>query len=254
MIARDTVQVVVLAAGLGSRLGRPLPKCLTRLRDGRTILERQVSAVRASLGPDVPITVVVGFMAESLMAAAPPGVGFVRNDDFAVTNTAKSLLAALTQIPDGGVLWLNGDVVFDSAVLDPGRQQMHDQQTLVWVNTEAVAEEEVKYTLDADGFIRELSKTVVGGLGEAVGINFVGAADRPVLCQHLRDCGPQDYFERGLELAIAESGMQVRALDISGLLAVEIDNEEDLARVNVELAKGVIQPEGSGPTRVSAGG
>ncbi|HKG52160.1 MAG TPA: phosphocholine cytidylyltransferase family protein [Actinomycetales bacterium] len=240
MSGRDTVQVVILAAGLGSRLGRPLPKPLTRLDDGRTILERQVCAVRASLGPRVPITVVVGFMAETVMVAAPHGVGFVHNRDFAVTNTAKSLLAALTQIPAGGVLWLNGDVVFDTGVLDRGRPHMREQQTLVWVNTAAVAEEEVKYSLDPDGFIRELSKIVVGGLGEAVGINFVSAADRAVLTEHLRACGPQDYFERGLETAIAESGMLVRPLDISGLLAVEIDDEEDLARANGHLLESVL--------------
>ena len=39
------------------------------------------------------------------------------------------------------------------------------------MNTATVADEEVKYTVDPDGFILELSKQVVGGLGEAVGIS-----------------------------------------------------------------------------------
>jgi choline kinase len=233
----DAVQVVILGAGLGSRLGRPLPKPLTRLEDGRTILERQVDAVRTSLGAHVPITVVVGFMADEVVRAAPNGVGFVHNDAYATTNTSKSLLAALRETPPGGVLWLNGDVVLDAEVLDRGRPLIARGQTVVWVNTAAVGDEEVKYTLDGHGYVRELSKTVRDGLGEAVGVNYVAAGDRALLAEHLDACGPQDYFERGLETAIAAAGLRVRPLDISGLLAIEVDDEVDLARANRELTR-----------------
>ena len=228
------VHVVILAAGLGSRLGKPLPKPLTPLRDGSTILSRQVEAVRSVLGRDVPIHVVVGYLAEVVVDAAPTGVAFVHNPHYATSNTAKSLLTALEQVPAGAVLWLNGDVVFQPEVLERGLTEQQAQQTMVWVNTEAVGDEEVKYTLDGGGFVRELSKTVVGGLGEAVGINLVSAADRALLTEHLRRCAPQDYFERGLETAIAE-GLRVRPVDISGLLAVEVDFAEDLTRANSAL-------------------
>ena len=43
----------------------------------------------------------------------------------------------------------------------------------------------------------------------------------------------QDYFERGLELAIAEDGMLIAPLDISDLYAVEVDFAEDLERANL---------------------
>jgi choline kinase len=237
MRADDEMQVIILGAGLGSRLGRPLPKPLTRLEDGRTILERQVQAVRTALGPQVPVTVVVGFMAETVVREAPSGVRFVHNLAFATTNTAKSLLAGLRSTPAGGVLWLNGDVVLDPEVVERGRPWMAQEQTVVWVNTAAVGDEEVKYTLDGRGFVRELSKTVRGGLGEAVGVNYVAAGDRALLAEHLDACGPQDYFERGLETAIAAAGLRVRPLDISGLLAIEVDDENDLARANRELTR-----------------
>jgi choline kinase len=247
------VQVVILAAGLGSRLGKPLPKPLTPLRDGHTILSRQVEVVRAALGSDVPIHVVVGFLADVLVAAAPSGVDFVHNPDYATSNTAKSLLAALEQVPAGAVLWLNGDVVFQPEVLERGFTGTQPQRTLVWVNTETVGEEEVKYTLDDGGFVRELSKTVVGGLGEAVGINLVSAADRPVLTEHLRRCAAQDYFERALETAIAE-GLQVRPVDISGLFAVEVDFAEDLTRANRELQRCGEVVDGLAPAAVTTPG
>jgi CDP-glycerol glycerophosphotransferase len=102
----------------------------------------------------------------------------------------------------------------------------------VAVNTARVAEEEVKYLLDDSGHISALSKQVVGGLGEAVGINYVSAGDREVLVRHLAAAGDQDYFEKGIEDAIALEGMRVRAVDISAFGVVEVDFADDLERAN----------------------
>jgi CDP-glycerol glycerophosphotransferase len=225
------MQVVILAAGMGTRLGRSDPKPLTRLRDGRTILQRQLDGLRAVLGDDVPISAVVGYRAELIMAA-DPGLQFTYNPDFARTNTCKSLLRALRTSRAGGVLWLNGDVVFDPAVLELTLPLLRADQSFVCVDTNVVGDEEVKYTLDGDGFVRELSKTVVGGLGEAVGINYISGADKAALIAHLEGCADSDYFERGIETAIQQHGLRIRALDISEFSAVEVDFEADLQRAN----------------------
>jgi choline kinase len=241
------VQVVILAAGMGTRLGRPLPKPLTPLRDGRTILHRQLDTLRAGFGPAADITLVVGHQAELLRRAAP-GAAFVENPDYACTNTSKSLWRALLASKPGGVLWLNGDVVFDPAITGLLAPAVLTDESFVCVDTASVADEEVKYTVDGDGFVRELSKTVVGGLGEAIGINYVSASHKPVLIDHLARCADSDYFERGIETAIAADGMRVRPLDISAFAAVEVDFEEDLARANrlcVDL--GGLEPELSRP-------
>ena len=103
----------------------------------------------------------------------------------------------------------------------------------VSVNTAKVSDEEVKYTTDAHGFITGLSKTLVGGLGEAVGINYVAREDRAALMRQLKRVGDQDYFERGIELAIEEDGLRFQPVDISDLYAVEIDFAEDLERANL---------------------
>lgn len=225
-------QAVVLAAGMGTRLGRPLPKPLTALRDGRSILQQQVDNLRSQLDPELPITVVVGFKATLVMEAVPDVV-FAYNENYDSTNTCKSLLRALRTSHPGGVLWLNGDVVFDPRILGVLTAHLDADQSFVCVNTESVAEEEVKYTIDDAGFIAELSKTVVGGLGEAVGINYISAADKRVLVEELERCDDQDYFERGLEVGIATRGLRVLPVDISGFTAVEVDFEEDLVRADV---------------------
>ena len=106
-------------------------------------------------------------------------------------------------------------------------------QSFVTVNTASVSDEEVKYTTGAEGYIRELSKTVKGGLGEAVGINYVSSTDKAALLRQLTRVDDQDYFERGIELAIEQDAMRVEPVDISDLYAVEVDFAEDLERANL---------------------
>jgi choline kinase len=226
-----TLQVTILAAGMGTRLGRPWPKPLTPLADGRSIMAQQMDNVRSAFGDEARVTVVVGFKLELILEAFPDAL-FVYNEAYDQTNTSKSLLKALKASSDGGVLWMNGDVVFDAEVLRRVRPHMDAGRSFVCVNTSQVAEEEVKYTVDAEGFVDELSKTVEGGLGEAVGINYVAGADKAVLIAHLEACAEQDYFERGIETAIASDGLKVLPVDISDLFAVEVDFEGDLERAN----------------------
>lgn len=224
-------QVVILAAGMGTRLARPLPKPLTELRDGRSIMKQQIDNVQSAFGETYRLMIVVGFKLEAIIERFPEAT-FVYNELYDQTNTSKSLLKALRASGDGGVLWMNGDVVFDPEVLNRVKPSIEANQSFIVVNTSKVSDEEVKYTLDSDGFINELSKVVVGGLGEAVGINYVSADDKVKLIERLDEVGDQDYFERGIEVAIERDGLKFKAIDISDLYAIEIDFDEDLQRVN----------------------
>jgi choline kinase len=227
-----TVQIVILAAGMGSRLGRSLPKPLTVLADGRSIMQQQHDNIFAAFGREARITTVVGYRAETIVDAFPR-VDYVYNDRYDQTNTSKSLLRALAATGRGGVLWLNGDVVFDPRVLGRAVELVEADRSFVTVNTAKVSDEEVKYTVDAEGFVKDLSKVVVGGLGEAVGINYISSRDKKTLQRQLQRVDDQGYFERGIELAIAHDGMRVEPLDISDLYAVEVDFAEDLVRANL---------------------
>jgi choline kinase len=227
-----TTQIVILAAGMGSRLGRTLPKPLTELSDGRTIMKQQFDNIHQAFGNDVNVTIVVGYKLEHIIEAFPHA-DFVYNEQYDQTNTSKSLLRALQASKDGGVLWMNGDVVFDPEALVRAGDLVARDRSFVSINTAKVSDEEVKYTVDAEGFIDELSKTVVGGLGEAVGINFVASGDKAALIRQLNKVGDQDYFERGIELAIANDKLRFEPVDISDLYAVEIDFAEDLERANL---------------------
>lgn len=225
------VHVTILAAGMGTRLGRPFPKPLTPLADGRSILRQQLDNISSVFGDQALVRVVVGFKMELVMEHVPD-VLFLYNESYDQTNTNRSLLKSLRASSDGGMVWMNGDVVFDPAILRRLEEPIRRDESVIAVNRAAVAEEEVKYTVDAGGYVRELSKTVTGGLGEAVGINYVSSRDKPALVRRLAQCEEQDYFERGIELAIQQDGLKVLPVDISDLFAVEVDNAQDLARAN----------------------
>ena len=228
------VQAVILAAGMGTRLGKPWPKPLTPLVDGRTIMRQQMDNLDKAFGADLRVMTVIGFKLE-LIIEAFPNVAYVYNENYDQTNTNRSLLKALRIAGDGGVLWMNGDVVFDPAVLERVKPLMEAGTSFICVNTSATAEEEVKYTVDANGHVALLSKTVENALGESVGINYISASDRANVIAGLEGCADTDYFERGIEIAIEKVGMKVVPLDISDLFAVEVDFEDDLARANTHL-------------------
>lgn len=224
------MRIVILAAGVGSRLGNPFPKPLTPLADGRSIMERQLDAIGSRFDLS-DVMIVVGFKKDMIMEAVPY-VGFAYNQDFGDTNTSKSLLRALELTGDHGVLWMNGDVVFQPDLLDNLISHIEAQRSFVCVNTASVGEEEVKYLADPDGRIVALSKQVIDAHGEAVGINYVAPGDKKALAARLRECEANDYFERGIELAIAKDGVVFESVDVGAALCIEIDFPEDLERAN----------------------
>lgn len=228
------VQAVILAAGMGTRLARPHPKALTQLDDGRTIMTQQVENLHAAFGGDLRLTIVVGYKLEQIMEHVP-NASFVYNEAFDQTNTSKSLLKALRNSADGGVLWMNGDVVFDPEMLEYLQGWIEADKSFIAVDTSSVSDEEVKYTVGEDGFINNLSKSTQNALGEAIGINYVSSADKDVLIARLTEVDDQEYFEGGIEAAISRNGSRYVPVDISAYYAVEVDFAEDLVRANEQM-------------------
>ncbi len=222
------MRAVILAAGIGSRLGNPLPKTLSVLPGREKILGRQIRILRKYGVRE--IFVVVGFKKELIMEEFPQ-VYFRYNPQYYLTNTSKSLLHVLEDMDDD-VIWANGDVVFDEEVI---KRLVQAQGNVVMVDRSECGDEEVKYRTNEANEIIEISKKVVGGEGEAVGINRVCREDLPAFVQTLRECGDQDYFERGIELLI-ERKVFFKSMDVSRYRCIEVDFEEDLSKARLMFA------------------
>lgn len=224
------MKIVILAAGIGSRLGNPYPKPLTRLKSGKTIMQQQIENLSGYFDIN-DIMVVVGFKKDLVMEEYPD-LSFIYNPDFDQTNTSKSLLRALYKCRNENVLWLNGDVVFDAKILKSLNQYIDRDESFVAVNNSSVGEEEVKYSVDKDGNINEISKQVKDAPGEAVGINFISSTDIDIFIKRLEECDNNDYFEKGLELAIEKNKINIIPVDISDFRCIEVDFKEDLDKAN----------------------
>ena len=153
------MRAIILAAGIGSRLGNPRPKPLTQLSTGEMIMSRQVEYLKQIVSVD-DIFVVIGFKKDLIMEEFSE-LTYVFNNIYDRTNTSKSLLKAMRKVRADDVIWLNGDVVFDPEVLN---RIVESKTSCMAVNTASVADEEVKYTLFHDGSINEVSKTVKNAL------------------------------------------------------------------------------------------
>lgn len=220
------MKVVILAAGRGKRFrALHLPKPLTCLSNGQSILQTQLHTISKFLSLD-DVLIVVGYHKEKIMEQFPDLL-YVYSPNFAQENTSKSLLRALRKIDDD-VLWMNGDVVFHPSVLEA---IINFRKTSMIVNVAQVGDEEVRYRTDANGKILEVSKTVSQPQGEALGINFFSRQDLPILKQNLDKCADNDYFERGIELSIAD-GVDVWSIPVKFHLCAEVDFPEDLEKAN----------------------
>jgi choline kinase len=135
---------------------------------------------------------VVGFKKDLIMEA-DPDIFYAYNPNFDTTNTSKSLLCALKHIDDKDVLWINGDVVFEPEIIE---RILLEEGSSVAVNNARVGREEVKYTVDDQGFINAISKDIKNPLGEALGINLIQSKYLAAFKKKLLIVDNQDYFER----------------------------------------------------------
>ena len=224
------MKAIILAAGIGSRLGNIDPKPLTKLSNGESILQRQINYLSEYIGIN-NIYIIVGYKKDVIMEAFPELL-YIYNNCYDTTNTSKSLLLGLQKIDEKeDVIWLNGDVVFEKELL---LQIINCSQSCMAVNTKEVGEEEIKYNVFDDGNIKDVSKTASPALGEAVGINKVMTSDLPLFKANLEKCDDQDYFEKALEFSI-QDGMKIVPVDINKYLCMEIDFEDDLEQINKQL-------------------
>lgn len=239
------MQVVLLAAGQATRL-RPMtddrPKCLLEV-GGRSILARAVGLL-CDRRLD-RLTIVDGYrgdMIRQAMATEFPEIAirFIRNDDFATTNNAWSLMLAECT-PDRPLLLLDADIMFEGAVLD--RLLAHPAPSRLGLRTEGeIGAEEMKVRLDARGVVVDLSKEMspAAAAGESVGIeifssDFVAALWPVLRRRQMAEGRTSEYYEDAF-VELIQAGHQVKAVDLAGLSCREIDTIDDLQAARREFA------------------
>ena len=224
------MKVVILAAGMGKRFGKPIPKTLVKVLNEKTILDFQIE--RLSKRIDINnILVVIGYKKE-LIIQRFPNLNFIFNDLYENTNTSKSLLLALQKIDDD-VLCLNSDIYFDEKVLDLMTKQ---RRSCCLVDTEKTGLKQTKYNLDEDGFIKKMSKALNKYCGEVLGIRLIKKKDLNVIKKELEKVDSNVYVDQALTNLIDRNKLKLLPVYIGNLFCKEFDSESDLLSLRKQIS------------------
>lgn len=109
-----TRNVVICSAGVGSRLGLDIPKCLAPVLR-QPLIHWQLDLLRDFEN----VIVVVGYRAAEVMRAVRdkrPNVAFVLNHEYRTTSTLDSLVMGVTEL-DEPFVYLDGDLLVNKEAL-----------------------------------------------------------------------------------------------------------------------------------------
>ncbi len=236
------MQVIILAAGMGKRLGeltKNNTKCMIRV-NGVTLIERvlaQFSVLNLNR-----VIIVIGYKGEELrnfIGDSYKGlpIEYVINPIYDVTNNIYSLFLAKEQLQEDDTLLIESDLIFEDRVLDKilsdpypnialvakyeswmdGTVVMldHDNNILNFVTKKAFDfdyKESYYKTVNIYKFSKEFSIT-----------HYV-----PFLNAYINALGDNEYYEQVLRVIALLDKPDLKALPLSGEKWYEIDDIQDL--------------------------
>jgi choline kinase len=241
------MKAIILSAGQGKRL-RPhtddTPKCLLPVRGDQPVLEVQLRAL-AEGGVDEAI-VFVGFGADKVddfvarRAAGGIRVTTIYNPFYAVSDNLATVWLAQEHM-QGEFIILNGDTLFEPAVLRRLLKAPEAPLTLVINQKDEYDDDDMKVSLAGDGRLVGVGKTLDARIvdGESIGLMLFRRAGaerfRRVVNAAVRedDATARWYLSAVNELA---QDVDVATVAITGLWWGELDSPEDLAELRAALS------------------
>lgn len=114
MITSKNYKAIIIAAGLGSRLGnltKEIPKCMLEL-NGKNLLQRQLDAF--SINGIKDVSVIRGYLKEKINLT---GIKYYENNDFKNNNILNSLFYAEKEL-NGNVIVSYSDIIFSPKIVE----------------------------------------------------------------------------------------------------------------------------------------
>ena len=220
------MKAVLLAAGVGRRLGNDRPKALLEV-GGKTLLARHIENIDA-LG--MTLRVITGFEHDMLCAALPAHAEVVENGAYR-RGSHISLDMGIGDL-DEDVVIMDADVLYDPTILedvagstrgfalDP-RTDPGDEEMMLGVR---------------DGRVRAIRRGRLADfdlVGEGVGFCKIERASLPALRACLAETDPDGDYEAALDRFVAQHGADYAL--VGERAWTEIDFPEDLTRAEREI-------------------
>ena len=239
------MKAIILAAGMASRL-RPLtlttPKSLLKVGE-RSLLQRSMDALIANGVTE--FCIVTGYLHEMIedfvrkQYADSIQVTFIYNKVYETTNNIYSLWLARPFAEGQEVLLLDSDLLYDPQIVT--RVLATDAPNVLTLIRHELGEEEMKVVTDAQGSIKEISKTCnpAEAAGESLGIEKMGKDYTKVLYRELEPMMNEEhlenvFYERAFERLIPQ-GHTYQVLDVTELFSCELDTIEDFENAKAKI-------------------
>ncbi|MBQ0073573.1 MAG: phosphocholine cytidylyltransferase family protein [Prevotella sp.] len=239
------MKAIILAAGMASRL-RPLtentPKSLLKVGE-RSLLQRSMDAlIQNGIRDFVIVTGYLHEMIENFVAETYGDtitVTFIYNDVYDSTNNIYSLWLARPEAEGEEILLLDSDLLYDPQIVAKVLEQKADN-VLTLIRHE-LGEEEMKVVTDANGVIKEISKTCnpADAAGESLGIEKMGKAYTAALYKELDGMMNAEHLENKFyELAferLIKQGHSYEVIDMTDFFSCELDTVEDFENAKQKI-------------------
>ncbi len=236
------MQALMLAAGMGKRLGKYTSnhtKCMVQIC-GKTLIEHAIDALlQAKI---TRLVMVVGYCADTLVTflnAHSRGmeIEYVYNNDYAITNNIYSLYLAKEQLIRDDTILLESDLIFDPQLIQ--RLVMSPQQDVVAVSPYQHWMHGTVTRLDERGFISEFISgtdfqyTEISQYYKTINIykfsrEFSERFYVPFLEAYIHAYGTNEYYEMVLKIIASIQNIGLKGLVVSDLPWYEIDDAQDL--------------------------
>lgn len=233
------MKALILNSGIGHRMGditKTHPKCMTVLKGGQTILQRQLKLLKKAGIDEVIIT--TGPFEELLInhakdAACGVKLRFVNNPKYAQTNYIYSVYLA-RELLKGDLITLHGDLVFDYDTLE--KTVLSEKSVMTVEPSAPLPEKDFKAVINEGKIV----KVGVEFFNDAVAAQPLYKLKEESLEKWLGEI--EKFVARGEIKVYAENALNaldgladIYPLDVAGGLIKEIDTPEDLDCVNMLL-------------------
>ncbi len=237
------MQAVILAAGIGRRLGditREIPKCMIEI-NGKTLIESSISNLyRAGIKR---IIMVVGHGKEKLINHVKEKFSdkidfvFIENKDYRETNNIYSLYLARDLLTEDDTVLLESDLIYDFSIIDRLLRDEREVLAVVdkyksWMDGTVVKvdeEDNITAFIPKEFFdykeIDEYYKTVnIYKFSK----EFMKEVYLPFLKAYIEVFGKKEYYELVLRVISALERANIKALKLNGERWYEIDTVQDI--------------------------
>lgn len=242
----ESLQAVILAAGMGKRLGKytkEVTKGMVRVV-GKTLLEHALDSLVEKVDR---VILVVGYKAEKVkefLGNSYKGltISYIDNPHYETTNNIYSLWLAAEEMKKDDTLLLESDVIFEREVIE--RLVKTDGEAVAvihkfedWMDGTVVILDDygnIASFLDKSAIVWENSANYY----KTVNIykfskEFFSKYYFPFLKAYVESNGYSSYYEVVLSLIAGLKNIKIKPLIIDGLKWYEIDTPEDLWSANV---------------------